>query len=66
MKKSIENLMEKVFFESYGERTKNGIEGISDEFALQIRGGDREYTPMYESSSEMEWGNVSILLDSLK
>jgi hypothetical protein len=65
MKKSLENLMQKVFFEA-DNRNEKSIEGISDEFALQIRGGDREYTPMYESSSEMEWGKVSILLDNLK
>ncbi|GGD74417.1 hypothetical protein GCM10011514_43100 [Emticicia aquatilis] len=65
MKKSLENLMKKVFFEA-DNRNEKSIEGISDEFALQIRGGDREYIPMYESSSEMEWGKVSILLDNLK
>ncbi|WP_188769308.1 hypothetical protein [Emticicia aquatilis] len=57
--------MKKVFFEA-DNRNEKSIEGISDEFALQIRGGDREYIPMYESSSEMEWGKVSILLDNLK
>lgn len=65
MKKSIESLMQKVFFDNADKRA-DYIEGLSDEFSLQIRGGDREYTPMYESSSEMEWGKVSILLDSLK
>jgi hypothetical protein len=65
MKKSIESLMQKVFFDSSDKRA-DCIEGLSDEFSLQIRGGDREYTPMYDSSSEMEWGKVSILLDSLK
>ncbi len=66
MKKSIENLMQKVFFDPYEERYESGIEGISDEFALQIRGGDRDYIPIYEKNSEMEWGKVSILLDNLK
>lgn len=65
MKKSIENLMTKVFFDAE-KINENSIEGISDEFALQIRGGDREYTPIYDSSSKMEWGNVSMLLDNLK
>jgi hypothetical protein len=42
------------------------IEMVSDETAQQLRGGDKDYTPMYEeeSSSRSKWFFPTILLES--
>jgi hypothetical protein len=65
MKRSIDFLIEKISNQS-SIQANDTIELLSKDETNRLRGGDREYTPMYESSSEMEWGKVSILLDSLK
>lgn len=66
MKKTLSGLIEK--FQSEASHGATGsIEFLNKESALQVRGGDREYVPMYESNStELEWGKISLLVDSLK
>lgn len=41
-----------------------GIEVVSDEMALQVRGGDKDYSPTYERETEQcdKFTNPSILL----
>ena len=42
------------------------IEMVSDDAAQQMRGGDKDYTPMYESEPDVhtKWFFPSILLES--
>ena len=41
------------------------IELVSDETALEVRGGDKDYTPMYDEESEgySKWFSPSVLLN---
>jgi hypothetical protein len=60
------------FFERISEKSSSKsfldsqIEMVSDETAQQLRGGDKDYTPMYEeeSSSRSKWFFPTILLES--
>jgi hypothetical protein len=60
------------FFEKIGEKSESKsfldseIEMVSDETALQVRGGDKDYTPMYEevSNTHSKWFFSSVLLNS--
>ncbi|MDR6562158.1 MULTISPECIES: hypothetical protein [unclassified Arcicella] len=64
MRQTVGNLIEKML-----NRPKNAepIEFLTDEMSLQVRGGDREYTPMYDDKSkDIDWGRAAILLDNLK
>jgi hypothetical protein len=64
MSKTVGNLIENILNKP---ANTNKIEFLTDEMSLQIRGGDREYTPMYDDKSkDTDWGTASILLDNLK
>jgi hypothetical protein len=41
------------------------IELVSDETAIEVRGGDKEYTPMYDDETEghSKWFSPSVLLN---
>jgi hypothetical protein len=67
MKKTLGTFFEKISEKSHSKRFLDSeIEIVSDETAQQLRGGDKDYTPMYEeeSSSLSKWFFPSILLDS--
>jgi hypothetical protein len=64
MRKTVGNLIENILNRP---ANINKIEFLTDEMSLQVRGGDREYTPMYDNkSSDIDWGKAAILLDNLK
>jgi hypothetical protein len=67
MKNTLSNLWSNLSSKATNNRVLNAdIEFISDEFAHQIRGGDKDYTPMYEleKSSRARFFMPSILLES--
>jgi hypothetical protein len=66
MKKTLGTFFEKISEKSSSKRFLDSeIEMVSDEAAQQLRGGDKDYTPMYEeeSSSLSKWFFPSILLE---
>lgn len=60
------------FFEKIGEKSESKrfldseIEMVSDETASQVRGGDKDYTPMYEevTNNRLKWFFPSVLLNT--
>lgn len=65
MERSIDSIFKKYAANSNSEET--GIEILDVEMTSKVRGGDREYIPIYETAnSDMEWGKISQLIDSLK
>ncbi len=64
MRKTVGNLIENILNRP---ANINKIEFLTDEMSLQVRGGDREYTPMYDDKlSDIDWGKAAILLDNKK
>ena len=66
MKRTLGTFYEKISEKSSSKRFLNSeIEIVSDETAQQLRGGDKDYTPMYEegSNSRSKWFFPSILLE---
>ncbi len=67
MKKTLGTFFEEISQKSSSKRFLDSeIEMVSDETAQQLRGGDKDYTPMYEeeTSSRSKWFFPSILLES--
>ena len=67
MKKTLSTFFEKISEKSISKGFLDSeIEMVSDETAQQLRGGDKDYTPMYEeeSNSRSKWFFPSILLES--
>ena len=69
MKKSLSTILEKMdhrdnLFKLFRTDSFSSIEIISDETAELVRGGDREYVPIYESEeSNSVWQRPTILLN---
>jgi hypothetical protein len=67
MKKTLSTFFEKISENSSSKRFLDSeIEMVSDETAQQLRGGDKDYTLLYEeeSNSRSKWFFPSILLES--
>jgi hypothetical protein len=67
MKKTLGTFYERITEKSDSKRFLDSeIEMVSDDAAQQVRGGDKDYTPMYESEPSMisKWFFPSILLES--
>lgn len=67
MKKTLGTFYEEISKKSSSKRFLDSeIEMVSDETALQVRGGDKDYTPMYEeaSTNHSKWFFPSVLLNS--
>jgi hypothetical protein len=67
MKKTLGTFFEKIVEKSESKSFLDSeIEMVSDETALQVRGGDKDYTPMYEevSNTNSRWFFPSVLLNS--
>lgn len=71
MKKSISEFLNKLEQQSEIDNDLNpkdqSLELVSQEEALMVRGGDKEYKPIYDEESEDEpkWRRSSILLGFL-
>jgi hypothetical protein len=64
MKKNLSNLLKKLEKPSSSKYDSEGIELLSNEEAVVIRGGDKEYKPIYEDEvKEYKINNVSILFN---
>lgn len=67
MKKTLSTFFEKVSEKSNSKRFLDSeIEMVSDESAQQLRGGDKDYTPLYEeeNGSHSKWFYPSMLLQT--
>ena len=67
MKKTLSTFFEKISGKSNSKRFLDlEIEMVSDESAQQVRGGDKDYTPMYEEEfgSRSKWFFPSMLLET--
>jgi hypothetical protein len=67
MKNTLSNLWSNISSKATNNRALTGnIEFISDEFSHQIRGGDKDYSPMYESetNSRTRFFRPTVLLES--
>lgn len=67
MKNTLSNFWSNISSKATNNRVlMTDIEFISDEFSHQIRGGDKDYTPMYESetNSRTRFFRPTILLES--
>lgn len=65
MKSFLEKFMPKAMADSVSRKLKsNEIELVSDELALKVRGGDKDYSPTYEHEVEKQskFTDPSILL----
>ena len=66
MKKTLSTFFEEISDKSDSKRKIDSeIEMVSDETAQQLRGGDKDYTPMYEEelNSRSKWFFPSVLLE---
>jgi hypothetical protein len=66
MRKTLGTFYENIISKS--EPTKfldSEIELVSDETAIEVRGGDKDYTPMYDDETEgySKWFSPSVLLN---
>ncbi|MFC0186392.1 hypothetical protein SAMN04515674_10653 [Pseudarcicella hirudinis] len=68
MKKCLASVLSKVAGFSEGQTFRKGsaIEILSHDMIETLRGGDKEYTPIYDSSQDSSWSSPIILLDCLK
>ena len=67
MKNTLSNFWSNLSSKATNNRAMlSDFEFISDEFSHQIRGGDKDYSPIYESetSSRTRFFSPSILLES--
>ncbi|MCU0467415.1 MAG: hypothetical protein MUF58_02355 [Arcicella sp.] len=67
MKKTLGTFYERIADKSDSKRfLDSAIEMVSDDAAQQVRGGDKDYTPLYEIEPSMHarWFLPSILLES--
>jgi hypothetical protein len=67
MKKTLSTFFEKISEKSNSKRFLDlEIEMVSDESAQQLRGGDKDYTPMYEEEcgAHSKWFFPSMLLET--
>lgn len=67
MKKTLGTFYERIVEKSDSKRFLDSeIEMVSDDAAQQVRGGDKDYTPIYESEHSMrsKWFFPSILLET--
>jgi hypothetical protein len=66
MKKTLGNLFDKISTQQGLTKLDSEIEMVSDDRAQQVRGGDKDYTPMYESESDipLKWFFPSVLLNA--
>jgi hypothetical protein len=66
MKKTLSTFFEKATEKSESKRFLDSeIEMVSDDAAQQVRGGDKDYSPMYESEPDVrtKWFFPSVLLN---
>lgn len=66
MKKALSTFFKEVSTKSDSKKFLDSeIEMVSDDSALQVRGGDKDYTPIYEeiSSTRSKWFFPSVLLN---
>ena len=66
MKKTLSTFFEEASKKSESKNFLDSeIEMVSNETALQVRGGDKDYTPIYEeiSSTRSKWFFPSVLLN---
>ncbi len=67
MKNTLSNFWSNLSSKATNNRAlTSDFEFISDDFSHQVRGGDKDYTPMYESetNSRTRFSRPSILLES--
>ncbi|MEY4538797.1 MAG: hypothetical protein RLZZ306_554 [Bacteroidota bacterium] len=67
MKKTLSTFFEKISEKSNSKRFLDSeIEMVSDESAQQVRGGDKDYTPLYEEENgyHSKWFYPSMLLQT--
>ena len=66
MRKTLGTFYEKITSKSDSKKFLDSeIELVSDETALEMRGGDKDYTPMYDDETEeySKWFSPSVLLN---
>jgi hypothetical protein len=69
MKKTLSTFLDKIehhdsMMRLYRKEKSDEIEILLDEFTDRVRGGDREYIPMYDhSTNDSIWQNPTILLN---
>jgi hypothetical protein len=67
MKKTLSTFFEKITLKSDSAMFLDSeIEMVNDEAAQEVRGGDKDYTPMYESEPDgrTKWFFPSVLLNT--
>ncbi|PWK18086.1 hypothetical protein LV89_04237 [Arcicella aurantiaca] len=67
MKKTLSTFFEKINLKSDSQLFLDSeIEMVNDDAAQEVRGGDKDYTPMYESEldGQTKWFFPSVLLNT--
>ncbi|MFC0186449.1 hypothetical protein SAMN04515674_10699 [Pseudarcicella hirudinis] len=68
MKKTLSHILGKIeqqddILNLHQKEGAESIELLPDNYSEKIRGGDKEYTPMYNEMQESAWQNPTILLN---
>ena len=66
MRKTLGTFYENITSKSKSKKFLDSeIELVSDETAIEVRGGDKDYTPMYDDETEgyAKWFSPSVLLN---